>query len=124
MGWRREKVEQITARFAAERAISGYATAVAVAAWRFLKREAGMRGGQGITWVGVTVVPARVNSNRRVQVLRMLWPETFGGRKPQCCAACIAKVEKYLLGPGAESSANCTSPDVSTSTLTVTLTVP
>src|SRR5581483_3078368 len=79
---------------------------------------------QGMTCVGTTVVPARVNSNRKVQVLRIFWPATFGGRKPQCCADCMAMLAKYLLGPRFSSSANCTSPDGSTSTLTVTFTVP
>src|SRR5579872_6224008 len=78
----------------------------------------------GISCVGTTLVPARVKSNRSVQVLRTPRPPTLGGLNFQSCAAARAARAKYLLGPRDSSSASSTLPDRSTFTLTLTLTVP
>jgi len=80
--------------------------------------------GYGLSCLGITLVPSRVNSNRSVQLLSTPRPAIFAGLNFHCCAACNAARAKYLLGPGDSRSAPSTFPDRSTSTLTLTFTVP
>src|SRR5258708_19203085 len=62
----------------------------------------------GISCVGVTIVPSRVNSNCRVQLLKTPRPPTFGGLNFQSCAASSAARAKYLLGPRGSGSGPAT----------------
>src|SRR5580692_4660905 len=78
----------------------------------------------GIFCTGTIFVSSRVNSNCKVQLLKTPCPPTLGGVNVQRCAAARAARAKYLLGPADSSSAPSTLPDRSTSTLTLTLTVP
>lgn len=78
----------------------------------------------GIFCMGTIFVSSRVNSNCKVQLLKTPCPPTLGGVNVQRCAAARAARAKYLLGPEDSSSAPSTLPDRSTSTLTLTLTVP
>src|ERR1700722_3234139 len=78
----------------------------------------------GISCLGTTEVPPRVNSNRRIQVLNTPRPSTVAGLNFQSCAAARAARAKYLLGPRDSSSASSTLPERSTFTLTLTLSLP
>src|SRR4029079_10699933 len=81
-------------------------------------------GRQRSSCVGTTLVPSGVKLNFRVQRLSTFRPATVGGRNFQRCADCKASRAKYLLGPPDKISAFSTLPEESTSTPTLTLTVP
>jgi photosystem II stability/assembly factor-like uncharacterized protein len=78
----------------------------------------------GAVCVGKAFGPDCENSKRINHSLGMLWPFASGELNSHWRAATSARSAKYLLGPGAKSSASDTRPTGSTLARTVTRTVP
>ena len=72
----------------------------------------------------VAVVPFFLNSKVNFQSLGAALPSAVGGVKVHFRAACSALSAKYSLGPRETKTASDTAPDLSTTTFTVTLTLP